>query len=63
MAFLGIASLFGMIVSDMIVLFDFIEEMREKGEPFAQAIRDAGIASAAHHGPLWQPLCYTQIGG
>ncbi len=32
-----------MIVSHVIVLFDFIEEMHEKGEPFEQAILDAGI--------------------
>ena len=43
MAFLGIASLIGAIVSHVIVPFDFIEEMHEKGEPFEQAIRDAGI--------------------
>ena len=43
MAFLGIASLIGVIVSHVIVLFDFIEEMHEKGEPFEQAIKDAGI--------------------
>ena len=43
MAFLGVASLVGVIVSHVIVLFDFIEEMHEKGEPFEQAIRDAGI--------------------
>ena len=43
MAFLGIASLIGVIVSHVIVLFDFIEEMHQKGEPFEQAIRDAGI--------------------
>jgi multidrug efflux pump subunit AcrB len=81
MAFLGIASLIGVIVSHVIVLFDFIEEMHEKGEPFEQAIRDAGIERlrpvlitvgatilalfplASHGGPLWQPLCYSQIGG
>jgi len=81
MAFLGIASLIGVIVSHVIVLFDFIEEMHEKGEPFEQAIRDAGIERlrpviitvaatilalfplASHGGPLWQPLCYAQIGG
>ena len=81
MAFLGIASLVGVIISHVIVLFDFIEEMHEKGEPFEQAIRDAGIERlrpvlitvgatifalfplAAHGGPLWQPLCYAQIGG
>ena len=33
----------GIIVSHVIVLFDFIEEMHEKGEPFEQAVRDAGI--------------------
>ena len=43
MAFLGIASLIGVIVSHVIVLFDFIEEMHEKGEPFEQAVKDAGI--------------------
>ncbi len=81
MAFLGIASLIGVIVSHVIVLFDFIEEMHEKGEPLEQAIRDAGIQRlrpvlitvgatvlalfplAVEGGPLWQPLCYAQIGG
>ena len=81
MAFLGIISLIGVIVSHVIVLFDFIEERREKGEPFEQAVRDAGIQRlrpvmitvaatilalfplATHGGPLWQPLCYAQIGG
>jgi multidrug efflux pump subunit AcrB len=81
MAFLGVASLIGVIVSHVIVLFDFIEEMHEKGEPLEQAIRDAGIQRlrpvmitvgttilalfplASHGGPVWQPLCYAQIGG
>ena len=81
MAFLGIASLIGVIISHVIVLFDFIEEMHEKGEPLEQALRDAGIERlrpvmitvgatilalfplAVHGGPLWQPLCYAQIGG
>jgi multidrug efflux pump subunit AcrB len=43
MAFLGVASLIGVIVSHVIVLFDFIEEMREKGEPLQDALLDAGI--------------------
>src|SRR5215472_8000008 len=43
MAFLGIASLVGVIVSHVIVLFDFIEEMHEKGEPLQRALVDAGI--------------------
>jgi multidrug efflux pump subunit AcrB len=81
MAFLGIISLIGVIVSHVIVLFDFIEEEHAKGEPFEQAVCDAGIQRlrpvmitvaatvlalfplALHGGPLWQPLCYAQIGG
>jgi multidrug efflux pump subunit AcrB len=81
MAFLGIASLIGVIVSHVIVLFDFIEEMHAKGEPLEQALADAGIQRirpvmitvgatilalfplALEGGPLWQPLCYAQIGG
>ena len=81
MAFLGIASLIGVIVSHVIVLFDFIEEMHERGEPLEEALLDAGIVRlrpvlitvgatilalfplALHGGPLWQPLCYAQIGG
>jgi multidrug efflux pump subunit AcrB len=81
MAFLGVASLVGVIVSHVIVLFDFIEEMHEKGEPLEQALLDAGIVRlrpvmitvgatvlalfplAMHGGPLWQPLCFAQIGG
>jgi multidrug efflux pump subunit AcrB len=43
MAFLGVASLIGVIVSHIIVLFDFIEEMHEKGEPLERALPDAGI--------------------
>lgn len=81
MAFLGVASLVGVIVSHVIVLFDFIEVKHHEGEPFEEAVIDAGIIRlrpvmitvgatvlalfplALHGGPLWQPLCYTQIGG
>ncbi len=81
MAFLGIASLVGVIVSHVIVLFDFIEEEHEKGAPLEEALLDAGIVRlrpvmitvgatvlglfplALHGGPLWEPLCYAQIGG
>jgi multidrug efflux pump subunit AcrB len=81
MAFLGIVSLVGVIVSHVIVLFDFIEEAREKGETLEEALLDAGILRlrpvlitvgatvfaliplALHGGPLWEPLCYAQIGG
>jgi multidrug efflux pump subunit AcrB len=81
MAFLGVASLIGVIVSHIIVLFDFIEERHEHGEPLQEALLDAGIMRlrpvlitvaatvialfplAAHGGPLWEPLCYAQIGG
>jgi multidrug efflux pump subunit AcrB len=81
MAMLGIISLMGVIVSHVIVLFDFIEEMHERGEPLREALLDAGLMRirpvlitvvatvlglvplALHGGPLWQPLCYAQIGG
>src|SRR5262249_6179391 len=80
-AFPGIISLIGVIVSHVIVLFDFIEEKHEEGEPLREALIDAGIVRlrpvlitvgatvfalfplAAHGGPLWEPLCYTHIGG
>ena len=81
MAFLGVASLIGVIVSHIIVLFDFIEEKRAEGESLEEALLDAGIMRlrpvlitvaatvialfplVAHGGPLWEPMCYTQIGG
>jgi multidrug efflux pump subunit AcrB len=43
MAFLGVISLIGVIVSHVIVLFDFIEERREHGAPLVEALLDAGI--------------------
>jgi multidrug efflux pump subunit AcrB len=43
MAFLGIASLIGVIVSHVVVLFDFIEEAHERGETLEEALLDAGI--------------------
>ncbi len=81
MAFLGVISLVGVIVSHIIVLFDFIEEKHLEGEPFEQAVLEAGLLRmrpvlitvgatvfglvplALHGGPLWEPLCYAQIGG
>jgi multidrug efflux pump subunit AcrB len=81
MAFLGIVSLVGVIVSHIIVLFDFIEEMHQEGKPLEQALLESGIVRlrpvmitvaatvialfplAAHGGPLWEPMCYAQIGG
>lgn len=81
MAFLGIVALIGVIVSHVIVLFDFVEQAREQGEGLEDALLDAGIVRlrpvmitvgatvsaliplAIHGGPLWQPLCYAQIGG
>ena len=81
MAFLGVISLVGVIVSHIIVLFDFIEEKHAEGESFHDAVLDAGIMRlrpvlitvgatvfgliplALHGGPLWEPLCYGQIGG
>jgi multidrug efflux pump len=43
MAFLGVASLVGVIVSHSIVLFDFIEERHIEGDDFKLALIDAGI--------------------
>ncbi len=43
MAFLAVASLIGIIVSHIIVLFDFIEEAHERGESIRQALKDAGV--------------------
>src|SRR6266566_359368 len=81
MAFLGIISLVGLIVSHIIVLFDFIEEKHAAGEPLKEAVLDAGIMRlrpvlitvlalvialvplALRGGPLWQPMCYAQMGG
>ena len=81
MAFLGSISLIGVIVSHVIVLFDFIEERHKEGDSLRDALIDAGIIRlrpvlitvaatvfgliplAMHGGPLWEPLCYVQIGG
>jgi multidrug efflux pump subunit AcrB len=81
MVILGITSLIGVIVSHVIVLFDFIEEKHEEGAPLRDALIDAGILRirpvlitvgatvlalfplALHGGPLWEALCYAQIGG
>jgi multidrug efflux pump subunit AcrB len=43
MVILGITSLIGVIVSHVIVLFDFIEERHEQGAPFREALIEAGI--------------------
>lgn len=43
MAFLGIISLIGVIVSHVIVLFDCIEEKHEAGEALEEALVDAGL--------------------
>jgi multidrug efflux pump subunit AcrB len=81
MSFLGMISLIGLIVSHIIVLFDFIEEKHAEGEPLKEAVLDAGIMRlrpvmitvlalvialiplALHGGPLWEPMCYAQMGG
>jgi multidrug efflux pump len=81
LAILGITSLIGVIVSHVIVLFDFIEEQHERGAPLRDALIEAGVRRirpvvitvgatvlalfplALHGGPLWEALCYAQIGG
>jgi multidrug efflux pump subunit AcrB len=80
-AIVGVISLVGVIVSHIIVLFDYLEEAQERGEPLRAALLDAGttrlrpvlitvgatvlglVPLALHGGPLWEPLCYAQIGG
>ena len=47
MAFLGIASLVGVIVSHIIVLFDFIEEAHEHGKPNARAVSHPAVRETA----------------
>jgi len=42
-AFLGITSLIGVIVSHVIVLFEFIEQRQEEGAPLIEGLLDAGI--------------------
>ncbi|MBP1612282.1 MAG: acriflavin resistance protein, partial [Acidobacteria bacterium] len=81
MAFLGIASLIGVIVSHVIVLFDRIEALEREGRALEPALVDAVrsrarpvlvtvaatvialVPLARRGGPLWQPLCYAQMGG
>ena len=43
MAFLGITSLVGVIVSHVIVLFEFIEQRQEEDESLVEGLLDAGI--------------------
>ena len=52
LAILGITSLIGVIVSHVIVLFDFIEEQHERGAPLQDALIDAGYPphqAGPHH--------------
>src|SRR4029453_3811960 len=81
LAILGVTSLIGVIVSHVIVLFDFIEEQHVHGAALEDALIEAGILRirpvlvtvgatvlalfplAIHGGPLWEALCYAQIGG
>jgi len=80
MAFLGIISLVGLIVSHIIVLFDFIEEKHAEGEPLRRRclmqhhcvyagvdngtrFSDCACTLALRGGPLWEPMCYAQMGG
>ncbi len=80
-AIVGVISLVGVIVSHVIVLFDYVEEAQERGEELRGALLDAGakrlrpvlitvgatvlglVPLSIHGGPLWEPLCYAQIGG
>jgi multidrug efflux pump subunit AcrB len=81
MAFAGVASLIGVIVSHVIVLFDRIQALEEEGQALEPALVDAVrsrarpvlvtvaatvialVPLARRGGPLWEPLCYAQMGG
>ncbi len=81
MAFLGLASLIGVIVSHVIVLFDRVEALEAEGQALVPALVEAVrsrarpvvvtvaatvialLPLARRGGPLWQPLCYAQMGG
>lgn len=43
MALLGLTSLAGVIISHVIVLFEYIEEAHERGEPLRRAVIDAAL--------------------
>jgi multidrug efflux pump subunit AcrB len=43
MALLGLASLAGVIISHVIVLFEYIEEAHQRGEPLRRAVIDAAL--------------------
>ncbi|HEY2155632.1 MAG TPA: efflux RND transporter permease subunit, partial [Isosphaeraceae bacterium] len=43
MALLGLSSLAGVIISHVIVLFEYIEEAHERGEPLRRAVIDAAL--------------------
>ena len=59
MAFLGVASLAGVIVSHVIVLFDYIEEACERGEPLHKAVIDSAWSASAR---CWSP-CWPRSAG
>lgn len=42
-ALLGVSSLIGVIISHVIVLFEYIEEAHERGEPLRRAVIDAAL--------------------
>jgi multidrug efflux pump subunit AcrB len=59
MAFLGIASLIGVIVSHVIVLFDFIEEMHEKGGTGLARRGHRAFATSDDHGRRYRPRTFS----
>jgi multidrug efflux pump subunit AcrB len=70
LAILGFTSLIGVIVSHVIVLFDFIEERHDAGiQRIRPLLVTVGATLAAlfplaqHGGPLFEALCWAQIGG
>ena len=54
LSFFGIVALTGVVVNDSLVMVDFINRFRARGEPLSSAIREAGVAR-------FRPILLTSI--
>jgi multidrug efflux pump subunit AcrB len=54
LSFFGIVALTGVVVNDSLVMVDFINRFRARGEPLSAAIREAGVAR-------FRPILLTSI--
>ena len=81
MSLMGVVMVVGIVVSNSILIVEFIQRLREDGKSVREAVAVACrvrlrpvlitvgatvfalVPLALHGGPLWEPLCYAQIGG